>query len=244
MQRYYFEISYNGTPFSGWQRQPKDKSVQEEIEKCFTKLNSNQPIEIVGCGRTDTGVHAHHYIFHVDLPENFIIENIVAKLNRMLPFSIAVQNCFPVLQDEHARFSATARTYRYFINFKKDPFKQDQSLYMPYAIDFDLMNEAAKLLIGTKDFTSFSKLHTDVKTNICTVTNAVWVKLDEDNAYFEITANRFLRNMVRATVGTLLDVGKGNLESKEINRILEEKNRSSASTSIAAHGLYLWKIEY
>jgi tRNA pseudouridine38-40 synthase len=106
------------------------------------------------------------------------------------------------------------------------------------------MNEAAKLLIGTKDFTSFSKLHTDVKTNICTVTNAVWVKLDEDNAYFEITANRFLRNMVRATVGTLLDVGKGILKSKEINRILEEKNRSSASTSIAAHGLYLWKIEY
>ena len=244
MQRYYFEISYNGTPYSGWQRQPKDKSVQEEIEKCFTKLNSNQPIEIVGCGRTDTGVHAHHYIFHVELPEYFNVENIVAKLNRMLPFSIAVQNCFPVSQDEHARFSAIARTYRYFINFKKDPFKQDQSLYIPYAIDFDLMNEAAKLLIGTKDFTSFSKLHTDVKTNICTVTNAVWVKMDEDNAYFEITANRFLRNMVRATVGTLLDVGKGILEPNKMNRILEEMNRSSASTSIAAHGLYLWKIEY
>jgi tRNA pseudouridine38-40 synthase len=244
MQRYYFEISYNGTPYSGWQRQPKDKSVQEEIEKCFSKLNSNQPIEIVGCGRTDTGVHAHHYIFHVELPEYFNVENIVSKLNRMLPFSIAVQNYFPVSQDDHARFSATARTYRYFINFKKDPFKQDQSLYIPYAIDFDLMNEAAKLLIGTKDFTSFSKLHTDVKTNICSVTNAVWVKVDEENAYFEITANRFLRNMVRATVGTLLDVGKGSLEPSEINRILEEKNRSSASTSIAAHGLYLWKIEY
>jgi tRNA pseudouridine38-40 synthase len=244
MQRYYFEISYNGTPFSGWQRQPNDKSVQEEIENCFTKLNSNQPIEIVGCGRTDTGVHAHHYIFHVDLPENFILENIVSKLNRMLPFSIAVQSCKNVTQDDHARFSATARTYRYFVHFKKDPFKKDQSLYIPYEIDFDKMNEAAKLLIGTKDFTSFSKLHTDVKTNICTVTNAVWVKMDEDNAYFEITANRFLRNMVRATVGTLLDVGKGILEPSEINRILEEKNRSSASTSIAAHGLYLWKIEY
>ena len=244
MQRYYFEISYNGTPYSGWQRQPKDNSVQEEIEKCFTKLNSNQPIEIVGCGRTDTGVHAHHYIFHVELPEYFNVENIVSKLNRMLPFSIAVQNYFPVSQDDHARFSATARTYRYFVNFKKNPFKQNQSLYIPYVIDFDKMNEAAKLLIGTKDFTSFSKLHTDVKTNICTVTNAKWIKIDDENAYFEITANRFLRNMVRATVGTLLDVGKGIIQPTDIIQILEDKNRSSASTSIAAHGLFLWKIEY
>lgn len=244
MQRYYFEISYNGTPFSGWQRQPKDKSVQEEIENCFTKLNSNQSIEIVGCGRTDTGVHAHHYIFHVDLPECFNVENIIAKLNRMLPFSIAVQNCFSVTQDDHARFSAIARTYRYYVNFKKNPFKQFLSLYIPYEIDFEKMNRAAQLLIGTKDFTSFSKLHTDVKTNVCTVTNAKWVKIDENNAYFEITANRFLRNMVRATVGTLLDVGKGVIEPKDIERVLEEKNRSSASLSIAAHGLYLWKIEY
>lgn len=244
MQRYYFEISYNGTPYSGWQRQPNDKSVQEEIENCFTKLNSNQPLEIIGCGRTDTGVHAHHYIFHIDLPDSFLVENIVAKLNRMLPYSIAVQSCIPVSMDDHARFSAKARTYRYFVNFKKDPFMQFQSLYIPYQVDLAKMNEATEFLIGTKDFTSFSKLHTDVKTNICNVTNAKWVKVDENTAYFEITANRFLRNMVRATVGTLLDVGKGILEPKDINRILEEKNRSSASLSIAAHGLFLWKIEY
>lgn len=244
MQRYYFEIAYNGSTYAGWQRQPKDKSVQEAIEVCLSKLNSNQALSIVGCGRTDTGVHAHHYIFHVDLPETFPTTDLVYKLNKMLPESIAIFDCYPVSTDQHARFSATARTYRYFIHQSKNPFKENLSWYYPTPLNFEAMNEAGLLLLGTQDFTSFSKLHTDVHTNICSVTKAEWVQVNEHEAYFEITANRFLRNMVRATVGTLIDVGRGALSITDIQRILAAKDRGAASLSVPAHGLFLWKIEY
>lgn len=244
MQRYFFELSYNGSTFHGWQIQPNANSVQEEIESKLSRLHSNTPIKVVGCGRTDTGVHAHHYILHVDLPIISNTDQFRVKLNRMLPDPIAISNVYSVSDDQHARFSATARTYRYFIHFKKDPFQVSTSWYMNQKLDLNKMNEAAKLLIGKQDFTSLSKLHTDVKTNLCDVRVAEWVQTDENSIYFEITADRFLRNMVRATVGTLVDVGMGKLKPSDIPTILAAMDRQAASTSVPAHGLYLWKIEY
>ena len=244
MQRYFVELSYNGSSFFGWQRQPNQISVQEEVENAFTKLNSNIPVLVVGCGRTDSGVHAHHYVLHVDLEKQQDLEHLIFKINRILPESIVIHSFKEVDSDFHARFHAVSRTYRYFINTKKDPFKIGLSWKYTQNFDFEAMNEAGKLLLGTKDFTSFSKVNTDVKTNICTVTNAQWVKVDNTNYYFEITADRFLRNMVRATVGTLLEVGEGKMKPQEIITVLEAKNRGAASLSVPAHGLFLWEVCY
>lgn len=244
MQRYFIELSYNGSGYHGWQIQPNALSVQEEIESKLSRLYSNAPIKVVGCGRTDTGVHAHHYILHVDLPIISDTQRFCVKLNRMLPSSIAIESAYPVSEDQHARFSATARTYRYFIHSKKDPFRSESSWYLNQTLDVAKMNEAAKFLIGKQDFTSLSKLHTDAKTNICDVRVAEWIQLDENALYFEITADRFLRNMVRATVGTLVDIGLGKLEPSDLPKILAAMDRQAASMSVPAHGLYLWKIEY
>ena len=243
MKRYFIEIAYDGSTYFGWQRQPKQNSVQQEIEENLSKLFSNEPIQVVGCGRTDTGVHAKQYFLHVDLPEIADPNHFCFKLNRMLPASIAVFSMKEVDAEMHARFHATARTYRYYIHQKKDPFREGLSWYVPLELDFDAMNKAAKHLLGTQDFTSLSKLHTDVKTNICTVSNAEW-KNDQSEWYFEITADRFLRNMVRATVGTLLDVGLGKRQPNELLEILAAMDRGAASTSVPAHGLYLWEITY
>lgn len=243
MQRYFIRLSYDGTNFFGWQKQPDCISVQESIEIQLTKLNSNVPISVVGCGRTDTGVHANDYYIHVDLPAIEDRDKFLFKLNRMLPDAIAIKEILPVNEDAHARFGATARTYRYFIHQEKDPFRAAYSWYVPQELDFHAMNQAAKLLLGKKDFTSLSKLHTDVKTNICTVTSAKWIRTEKE-IYFEITADRFLRNMVRATVGTLVDVGLGKIKPEEMTNILEAMDRGAASTSVPAHGLFLWKIEY
>ena len=244
MHRYFVELSYNGSTFFGWQRQPKQISVQEEIENAFTKLNSNIPIVVVGCGRTDAGVHANHYVLHVDLEEVKDIEHLIFKLNRILPDSIVIHSVKAVSDEMHARFKATSRTYRYFINSKKNPFKQGLSWTFPQSLDFTAMNKAGQMLIGTKDFTSFSKVNTDVKTNICTVTKAHWVQVDEFNYYFEITADRFLRNMVRATVGTLLEIGTRKIKAESILEILEKKDRGAAAISVPAHGLFLWEVCY
>lgn len=244
MKRYFVELSYDGTDFFGWQKQPKQISVQEVIEEALTRLNSNAPIAVVGCGRTDTGVHAHHYVLHFDVAESIDGENWMYKLNKMLPASVAIHSIKEVTDELHARFSATDRTYRYFIHTKKDPFIDNYSWLVNQKLDFDKMNEAAALLIGQKDFTSFSKLHTDVKTNICDVRYAMWHELEEGKAYFEIRADRFLRNMVRATVGTLVDVGLGKLDVQDIPTVLEEKDRGAASVSVPGKGLFLWKIEY
>ena len=244
MQRYFVELSYNGFSFFGWQRQPNQISVQEEIENAFTKLNSGNPIVVVGCGRTDSGVHAHHYVLHVDLEKVEDLNYLLFKLNKILPESIFIHSIKEVEFDFHARFHAISRTYRYFFNSKKNPFKIGLSWTFSKQLNFDLMNEASKLLLVTKDFTSFSKVNTDVKTNICTITKAKWVKVDDTNFYFEITADRFLRNMVRATVGTLLDVGEGKIEPKGIVAILEAKDRGAASVSVPAHGLFLWEVCY
>jgi tRNA pseudouridine38-40 synthase len=243
MKRYFFEIAYNGSSFHGWQRQPNATSVQQVIEETFSKLNSGKEVPIVGCGRTDAGVHAKKYFFHVDLPEIANIGQFIFKLNRMFPKDIAVFNIIQVNEELHARFDAKNRTYRYFIHQQKDPFKECLSLYFPQELNLEAMNAAAKLLLGKKDFGSFSKLHTDVKTNICEVFSAEWI-ISKQETYFEITANRFLRNMVRAIVGTLLDVGMGKLNCDDVITILEAKDRQEASLSVPAHGLYLWDITY
>lgn len=243
LQRYFIEISYKGTDYFGWQRQPRQNSVQQEIENALSKIYSNKTISIVGCGRTDTGVHAKQYFFHVDLERITEIDQFLFKLNRMLPNSIVIHSIEEVEMTKHARFDAKKRTYRYFIHKKKDAFINDTSWLVPQVLDFEKMNKAALHLIGTQDFTSLSKLHTDVKTNICTVYEAKWV-IEPEVIYFEISADRFLRNMVRATVGTLMDIGSGKIEAETILEILAAKDRQAASISVPAHGLFLWEIQY
>lgn len=244
MERYIFRLSYNGKNFFGWQRQPNQLSVQEVIEDALFKLNHNKLIQVVGCGRTDTGVHAKDYVLHVDLNPNFYNTDLLFKLNRILPDSVSIESITLAPADFHARFSAKSRTYRYFLHQQKDPFATDFSLYFPTRLNFEAMNEAATHLVGNKDFTSLSKLHTDVKTNICDVSVARWVQTDKNSAYFEITADRFLRNMVRATVGTLLEVGTGKIQPIDVISILEEKDRQAAKMSAPGHALFLWEILY
>lgn len=244
MNRYSFEISYNGKDFFGWQRQPRQISIQQEIEDALTKLNRNQHISVVGCGRTDSGVHAKRYILHVDLSDLVYNSKLIFKLNRMLPNGIVVHEIKQVLPDFHARFDAKSRTYRYFIHQQKDAFNTDFSWYFPSSLNVEWMNEACQYLMGKQDFTSLSKLHTDVKTNICEIATAKWVKTSENELYFEITANRFLRNMVRATVGTLIEIGERKINPEEMKTILEQKDRGAAKASVPAHALFLWDIEY
>lgn len=243
MQRYFIELKYNGADFFGWQKQPHHVSVQETIELAFSKL-FNCEITVVGCGRTDTGVHACKYFLHVDLPMLYDSNILLYKLNRITPPSISFTSLFTVSKEMHARFSATSRTYRYFVHQEKDPFLAATSLYFPSDLDITLMNKASNYFIGEQDFTSLSKMHTDVKTNICNVTSAKWYSINKNRFYFEITANRFLRNMVRATVGTLLEVGTKSINPESIKEIIEAKNRNTAKKSVAANGLFLWDIIY
>ncbi|MBL1280667.1 MAG: tRNA pseudouridine(38-40) synthase TruA [Fluviicola sp.] len=244
MQRYFIELAYNGTDFFGWQRQPREISVQEVIEEQLSKLHSNTPIKVLGCGRTDTGVHAKHFILHTDLPEIKDKGLFLNKMNKMLPKAIVFYKVYEVDADKHARFDAKSRTYRYFIHREKNPFLVDQSWLLKKELNLDKMNEAANYLLGEQDFTSLSKAHTDVKTNICNITKAKWVKVSENDCYFEITANRFLRNMVRATVGTLVEIGLGKVQPEEMKIILEKKDRQVAAISAPAGGLFLWEVIY
>ena len=244
MKRIAVQIAYRGTTFHGWQRQPRQVSVQSTIEDCLFKLLGQKEHPIVGCGRTDSGVHASDYFFHVDISEEIELEILQYKLNRMVGEEIVIKGMKEVEPDWHARFDATRRTYRYFIHTSKDPFVQDRSVYIHATLDFDKMNEACQYLIGKQDFTSLSKLHTDVKTNICDVSEAKWVQADENNYYFEISADRFLRNMVRATVGTLLDIGYGKMPPSEMKTILAKMDRGAASMSAPGQGLFLFAIEY
>lgn len=244
VQRYFITLRYNGSKFFGWQRQPNQISIQQVIEDTLSKVHSNKPVKIVGCGRTDTGVHANHYIFHVDLPSVKDTDGFVLKLNRMLPDSIVISSTTPVNSEYHARFDAIERTYRYYIHNVKNPFKQDQSFEVKRTLDFEKMNKAAEHLIGKHDFTSFSKIHSDVKTEICTVQHAAWIIESKENMYFEISSNRFLRNMVRAIVGTLMDVGLNKIDPERVKVILESKDRQAASSSSPAQGLFLWDIKY
>lgn len=241
--RYALELAYRGTRYHGWQIQPNALSVQEEIERRLTQLMGNVPVSVVGCGRTDTGVHASYYVLHFESEKELDCDQWVYKLNKMLPEDISISGMQVVSEEFHARFSAVSRTYHYFVHHRKDPFVID-SYHLTQAVDFEAMNRAAKALLGKQDFTSFSKLHTDVKTNICTVSEAVWVRRENGTWYFRIRADRFLRNMVRAVVGTLLEVGYGNLPEDEITAIIHSKDRGEAKLSVPAQGLFLVDIVY
>lgn len=243
MQRYFIQLNFKGTPFNGWQKQQNAPTVQESIEESLGKL-LRKPVEIVGAGRTDTGVHASFYIAHFDT--DTVIENIpdfIYHLNQIIPYEIAIQKIVPVIPEAHARFDAISRTYQYVISEVKNPFEKDLSYFYNVPLDIDKMNHACEALKKYTDFTSFCKLHSDNKTNICHVYEAVWIKKGQ-KIIFTIKADRFLRNMVRAIVGTLIDVGREKITFDQFIGIIESKNRSAASTSAPSHGLYLTDISY
>ncbi len=240
--RYFIHLAYNGTRFCGWQIQPNAPSVQETIEQALTKLFGSN-ISIVGAGRTDSGVHASDYYAHFETEKAFDCKDITYKLNRILPYDIVIFEIFPVKDDLHARFSAQQRTYTYTITTRKNPFAAETEYYYPQQLNLEQMNQACELLLGTKDFTSFSKLHTDVNNNICTITYAKWEQ-QGDKLLFTISANRFLRNMVRSIVGTLIDVGRGKISIEEFSAIIQCKDRQKAGVSIPACGLSLCAIDY
>ncbi len=240
--RYFIRISFLGKEYCGWQIQPGQISVQETIEKCIGNI-IKEKINIVGAGRTDSGVHATSMYAHFDT-ENFIQnKDFLRKINLYLPNDISILDLFRVKEKSHARFDATSRTYKYFITKNKDPFKIYQSFLCKYELDLKLMNKAAKTLLKFDDFESFSKSKTDVKTFICKVNYAQFVE-EKETIIFEINANRFLRNMVRAIVGTLIEVGRKKISLKEFEEIILKKNRSSAGFSAPAKGLFLSDIIY
>lgn len=243
MKRYFIYLSYNGEKYCGWQIQPNGVSVQETIEKALSTL-LRVPTSIVGAGRTDAGVHARMMTAHFDseqeLPDLLLLAN---KLNSLFPKDIAIQKVVEVKADAHARFDATSRLYRYYITTEKDPFLHHLKYKIHGNLNIEAMNTCAKALFGYEDFTSFSKLHTDVKTNNCEIMLAEWKQVGNDYI-FTIKANRFLRNMVRSIVGTLLEAGRGKITIEDFRRIIEAKDRCKARTSVPGHALFLEEIEY
>ncbi|OXB00296.1 tRNA pseudouridine(38-40) synthase TruA [Flavobacterium plurextorum] len=240
--RYFIQFAYNGTHYHGWQIQPNASSVQETLNKALSVL-LNSPIILMGAGRTDTGVHAEEMYAHFDYDSDIDSKTLVHKLNSYLPKDIAIFNLIKVHDDAHCRFDATKRTYEYHINTFKNPFLQDLSWYFNQKLDVALMNEAAKILLQHTDFQCFSKVHTDVNTFDCTIFEAYW-KVENNKLIFTISANRFLRNMVRAIVGTLVNIGLQKITLADLENIIASKNREKAGFSVPAHGLYLTKIYY
>ena len=241
--RYFIYLEFDGSAYSGWQIQPHSPSVQQTLEQSLA-LFLRQDVSVTGAGRTDAGVHASEMVAHFDLDEPQDCAWMQNKLNGILPADIAVHRIVPVKADAHARFDAIARTYKYYVTLNKSAFNRDYSWFLPNEPDFEMMNSAAEILMKTVDFTSFSKLHTDTKTNDCRVTEAKWEELPDGRWVFTITADRFLRNMVRAIVGTLMEVGRGKLTVDGFQRIIESKDRCSAGDSAPAQGLFLHKIVY
>ena len=244
MARYFIHLAYNGAAYCGWQTQPDLPTVQLTLEQTLSTL-LRQPIAVVGCGRTDTGVHAADFYAHFDYSGQWPVDDgqLVFKLNNMLPTDIAIFDIFPVADNAHARFDATARTYQYHVSNCRLPFRQGLYTRIWFKPDIDLMNRAAEVLMEYDDFTSFAKLHTQVKTNICHLTEAHWNRVGEEWV-FTIRSNRFLRNMVRSVTGTLLDVGRGKLTIDGLREIIERKDRCAAGVSMPACGLFLTKVEY
>lgn len=266
--RYFIQLSYNGTPYHGWQRQPNAVTVQQTIEGALSTL-LQQPTSIMGAGRTDTGVHALMMYAHVDMEhtktdggnnalslrprdegesrkcalEKADLENLTYKLNNLLPPSIAIQGFFPVAAEAHTRFDAISRSYMYKLSPVKNPFTTDKVYYYRPTLSLQKMNTAAQILLEYKDFECFSKAHTDVRTYLCDITQAKW-EIVGNEWLFTITANRFLRNMVRAIVGTLLEIGRGKQSPEWMHKVLQSKNRAIAGASAPAHGLYLQHIGY
>lgn len=242
-KRYFIELSYDGTDFCGWQIQPNAKTVQESINNALS-LILRQNISVVGCGRTDTGVHAKHFFAHFDaVIDKYPLDKLIYKLNCMLPFSIAIHDIYEVKHNAHTRFDAISREYKYYIDIEKNPFTHIYAYKPNFIPDINLMNDACSILFEHSDFTSFSKLHTDAKTNICKIMDANWEKID-NQLVFTIKADRFLRNMVRAIVGTMLDIGRGKLSKDDFRIIIESKNRCEAGVSVPGKALFLCKIEY
>lgn len=241
--RYFIYLSYNGEKYCGWQIQPNGVSVQETIEKALSTL-LRVPVSIVGAGRTDAGVHARMMTAHFDSEQEITDLLLLAnKLNSLLPKDIAIQKVIEVKPDAHARFDAASRLYRYYITTEKDPFLHHLKYKIYGNPDIEAMNACAKVLFDYEDFTSFSKLHTDVKTNNCTIMLARWEQAGNDYI-FTIKANRFLRNMVRSIVGTLLEAGRGKITTDDFRWIIEAKDRCEAGTSVPGHALFLEEIEY
>lgn len=240
--RYFFEISYNGSRYHGWQNQANAIGVQQVVEDALSKLMGKK-IEIVGSGRTDSGVHCAQQFFHTDIDQEFISTDLVHRLNSFLPKDIAIHSITKVKDDAHARYDARERAYEYRITTKKDPLLVGYSHYFFKPVNVDLMNKAAKLLLGEHDFTSFSKVKTDVNHFVCTITQAKWRK-EESLLIFDIAANRFLRGMVRAIVGTLLDVGTEKISLLDFVEIIKGKDRKKAGMNVPAEGLFLTKVKY
>ncbi|MFB9054974.1 tRNA pseudouridine(38-40) synthase TruA [Formosa undariae] len=240
--RYFLELSYNGTAYHGWQNQPNAISVQEVIEKALSVI-LKEKIAIMGAGRTDTGVHAKQMFAHFDFEGEFNDIQLLYKLNSFLPKDVALHRVFPVKPDAHTRFHAESRTYLYRIALQKNVFNFEESYWVKPKLNIENMRTAASLLLAYKDFQCFSKTNTDVKTYNCNIM-AVNLETVENELHFTITADRFLRNMVRAIVGTLINVGLGKLEVDDIHRIISSKNRSEAGYSVPAKGLYLTQIIY
>ena len=239
--RYFIYLSYDGARYHGWQIQPNGSSVQEVLGKALSTL-LHESIEVTGAGRTDAGVNASLMVAHFDT-EHTADQQLAYRLNKFLPQDIAIHKIVPVKPEAHARFSATSRTYHYYVITAKTPF-EPYAYRFPQPLDFDKMNEAAKALFDYIDFTSFSKLHTDVKTNNCRIMAAQWEQVSPIKWQFTITADRFLRNMVRAIVGTLLDVGRGVLTLEQFREIIEKKDRCSAGMSVPGNALFLADITY
>jgi tRNA pseudouridine38-40 synthase len=242
--RFFITLSYDGTRYHGWQVQPNGPSVQEKLQWALSTI-LRQDIQVTGAGRTDAGVHARMMVAHFDVETmDFELQDLTYKLNRLLPQDIAIQKMEPVSDEMHARFSATSRTYHYYIHTVKDPFLRAYSCELHYPLDFQLMNEAAAILMTYEDFGAFCKAHADVKTTLCHITAAQWHQTSPSSWYFEITANRFLRNMVRAVVGTLIDVGRGRLSLDDFRKVVEGKRRTEAGESMPANALFLEEVKY
>jgi tRNA pseudouridine38-40 synthase len=242
--RYFIQLSFKGTRFHGWQSQPNADTIQERVNKALSTI-LHEEILTTGAGRTDTGVHARYFIAHFDSEQSdlHLNSNYIYRINQLLPPDIALQKIIRMHGKAHARFDAISRTYEYYISRVKDPFLKEYSYFFNRDMDDLKMNEASKILFEFTDFTSFSKLHTDTFTNNCRIMEAVWTRTDSGYK-FTIKADRFLRNMVRAIVGTMIEVGRENFTPADFRKIIEQKNRNSAGFSVPAQGLFLTNIEY
>jgi len=240
--RYFIQLSYNGKDYHGWQNQPNEISVQEIVEKALTTILKEE-VSIVGAGRTDTGVHALKMFAHFDTDLSFDVDDLVFKLNSFLPKDIAIQDVFNVKPEAHVRFDAISRTYRYRIALNKNAFNFENAYFFTKTLDVNKMKEAANILFQYKDFQCFSKVNTDVKTYNCNIMKAEW-HIENDELHFVIKADRFLRNMVRAIVGTMINIGIGKIQVSDLHDIIKSKDRSEAGYSVPAHALYLIDVEY
>lgn len=242
MPRFFFEIQYDGRSYHGWQSQKNAIGVQQVVEEALSTL-LNTPVQIVGSGRTDTGVHCAQQFFHADIENPFDKDVLQFKLNNFLPRAIAINRIVPVKQEAHARYSAISRAYEYRITRKKNPFLEGYSLHYFKPVNIQTLNKAAALLLGAHDFQCFSKVKTDVNNFLCTVKKAHWIERG-DVLIFQIEANRFLRGMVRATVGTLLEVGSGKISIADFKQIIKSKDRKRAGENVSPSGLFLTRVKY